>query len=232
MKIIFLNALNAHLRKPMEAFLRKHAPDTDVFCFQEAEDEMQRLCEAELSEYERVEATKMLYAKDHYFQATYVRRGLSVRSSPVLQDLPDMGLGLYTEISQKGRVAHVCNVHGIARFGNAPDDKKDAPGRIAQSRELLRFFEDKKGPRIIGGDLNVLPDTQSIRMFEESGYRNLVTEFGITTTRNELSWSRYPDRKLYYSDYVFVSPDLRVESFEVPNIEISDHLPMILRAEI
>ena len=43
---------------------------------------------------------------------------------------------------------------------------------------------------------------------------------------------RYPGRKLYFSDYVFASPDVEVQGFLVEDIEISDHLPMIVSAEM
>jgi len=35
-----------------------------------------------------------------------------------------------------------------------------------------------------------------------------------------------------HSDYVFVSLEVKVKKFEVPNIEISDHLPLILDFEM
>ena len=31
-----------------------------------------------------------------------------------------------------------------------------------------------------------------------------------------------------FADYVFVSPDVNVESFSVPDIDISDHMPLVL----
>lgn len=229
MKIVFLNTLNAQVREPLAEFLSRQAQDTDVFCFQEAYECMQELCETSLRDYREINVAKALREDEHYSQATYIRNGLERISSPVLWSLPDAGIGLYTAVSREGKTVHLCNVHGIARVtGNGPDDKQDSPGRIAQTQGLLDFFKDKQGPRIIGGDFNVLPDTENIRMFEEAGYRNLIKDYHIATTRNELSWSRFPDRKLYFSDYVFVSSDARVKSFTVPDMEISDHLPMIL----
>lgn len=34
------------------------------------------------------------------------------------------------------------------------------------------------------------------------------------------------------ADYCFVFPEVKIKSFEVPNIEIFDHLPLILDFEI
>jgi endonuclease/exonuclease/phosphatase family metal-dependent hydrolase len=86
----------------------------------------------------------------------------------------------------------------------------------------------KPGLKIIGGDLNLMPDTESVRMFAANGYRDLIAEFKIPTTRNRLVWDKFPDSKQYYSDYVFVSPEVKVREFSVPNNEISDHLPLIV----
>ena len=101
-----------------------------------------------------------------------------------------------------------------------------------QTEGIIEFMAKRKIPRIIGGDLNVLPNTQSVLKFEKAGYRNLIKDFAISTTRNEFSWRKYPNNRLYYSDYVFVSPDVRVKSFSVPDMEISDHLPMILEVDL
>jgi endonuclease/exonuclease/phosphatase family metal-dependent hydrolase len=65
-------------------------------------------------------------------------------------------------------------------------------------------------------------------MFEENGYRDLIKEYKISTTRNRLAWEMYPDNKQLFSDYVFLSPGITINNFSVPDNEISDHLPMIL----
>jgi hypothetical protein len=67
-------------------------------------------------------------------------------------------------------------------------------------------------------------------MFKNNGYKNLIGDYQIITTRNNLAWSLYPDKQ-YFADYVFASPEIKVKSFEVPNNEVSDHLPLILEIE-
>jgi endonuclease/exonuclease/phosphatase family metal-dependent hydrolase len=146
----------------------------------------------------------------------------------LLNEYSDCGLGLYTSLNIGGNNVYICNVHGIAKPGN----KLDSVGRLRQSKELIDFFNDKKGMKIIGGDFNLLPDTKSIKTFEENGYRNLVKEFKIDTTRNHYSWDKYPDTKQYYADYVFVPQDTSINTFEVIKNEISDHLPLILELKL
>ena len=70
-------------------------------------------------------------------------------------------------------------------------------------------------------------------MLEASGLRNLITEFNIKNTRNEISWAKYPGLpKQYFADFIFASQNVRVKKFTVPYNEISDHLPMILEIDV
>ncbi len=73
----------------------------------------------------------------------------------------------------------------------------------------------------MGGDFNVLPETKSIQLLEAAGMRNLVREFGITSTRSPLYTK--PEK---YADYIFVSKDIEVASFEVLPDVVSDHMAL------
>ena len=89
---------------------------------------------------------------------------------------------------------------------------------------------------MVGGDFNLMPDTKSINLFENSGYRNLIKEFDIKETRNRFAWDTFkndPDYvQQHFADYCFVSKDINVKSFEVPDIEVSDYLPLVLEFEV
>lgn len=62
----------------------------------------------------------------------------------------------------------------------------------------------------------------------EENYRNLIKEFNIEKTRSKLSPYAGKSNFQKFADYIFVSEDVNVTRFEVPDLEISDHLPMIL----
>ena len=164
-------------------------------------------------------------------QAVFVRKGLEVLSSGELKlykNTPkDTGFASYIILKKSGQILNVLNIHGKT----LPGTKMDTPARIKQSRVIIDFFKDKNGPKIIGGDFNLNPDTKSVAMFEEAGYKNLIKEFGIKNTRNEVSWKMFNNIQ-YFADYVFVSKEVKVTGFEVPYNEISDHLPQILDFEI
>jgi hypothetical protein len=112
------------------------------------------------------------------------------------------------------------NVHGLWH----PNGKGDLPERLLQSRHIVaamgRAAGDKK---IIIGDFNLLPHTQSICMIEAAGYRNLITEYAITDTRT-VFYHKTPR----LADYAFVSPAVTVHEFRVDQSPISDHAALIL----
>jgi len=119
----------------------------------------------------------------------------------------------------QGRVS-VMNFHGLWN-GRGKGDSDD---RLAQSRRILDFLGGRREPFVLCGDFNLAPDTQSLRMLEDAGLKNLVAEFGVVSTRTSL-YAR-PER---FADYVFVSPGVDVFAFRVLRDEVSDHAPLMLR---
>ena len=230
MKIVFLNTWDGKLGKEIGHFITSHFQDTEIFCLQEVYKKMKMLCKGFFQEYKVVSDYKHINDNESYFQNTYVRRGLNIISKKtLLKDTQGTGLAVYTQIQSDNKTLHVCNVHGVSQ----PGDKTDNNYRLQQSLEIIEFFKGIDGLKIIGGDFNLEFDTQSVKMFEESGYKNLIKDFNIPTTRNRLTWEKYLEEgKQYFADYVFVSPDVPIKEFSVPNIEISDHLPMILDIEL
>jgi len=166
-----------------------------------------------------------------YGQAIFVSKKLEVRSLERIYTFrntsTDVGYGSHVIISQGEKSFHLVNIHGKAQ----PGSKFDTPVRIKQSEHIIDAMKSVRVPVIIGGDFNLYPNTKSIMMFEEAGYKNLIRDFGIKNTRNEISWKEF-NNKQYYADYVFVAPDIKVRGFEVPYNEVSDHLPLVLDFEI
>jgi endonuclease/exonuclease/phosphatase family metal-dependent hydrolase len=232
MKILFLNAWKGRLAGPISTFIKQQVRDTDVFCFQEAHEPMQSLCHDLLADYNKVIANKTVSEVNDFCQATYARKNIDIVSSDtVFADQTDVGLAIDLQIKISGQNMHIVNVHGASR----PSDKLDTPARIEFSSGLIERLKSKTGPRVIGGDFNAFPSTQSIRTFRESGYRDLIYDFDIRNTRNRFSWEKYPDddeaTRQYFSDYAFVSNGVIVKKFSVLGDEVSDHLPLSLELD-
>jgi len=131
----------------------------------------------------------------------------------------------FIEVEQRRHRTLVLNMHGLWN-GNG---KMDTPERIEQSRIVRWLMSQYTGSRkVLCGDFNLNPGTKSLYMLERAGrgMRNLITENGITSTRSPLY-----QKSGKYADYVLVSPNIRVKSFRVENVEVSDHLPLIVEIE-
>ncbi len=133
-----------------------------------------------------------------------------------------------------GKELVVSTLHGNSQ----PSDKLDSPKRIAQFQKALDFLLGRDELKILMGDFNALPETESVKMFEAAGLKNLITEYNITTTRGSHMRALFPEYEtgLYgfqeFADYTFVSTEIDVKSFEVPDEPISDHLPMIMEIDM
>ncbi len=132
----------------------------------------------------------------------------------------------YIRTNINGKKFTIINVHGLTSWKG--EDKLDNPERLEQSRVIKEFALKEKNPVIICGDFNILPQAESIKTFG-SNFEDLVKKYRIERTRSKLSkWYGLSD-EMKFSDYVFVSPDVRVYDFSVPeDVAVSDHLPLIL----
>jgi endonuclease/exonuclease/phosphatase family metal-dependent hydrolase len=106
--------------------------------------------------------------------------------------------------------------------------KQDTEERIIQSNRITEFAKSIHGEFVLAGDFNLMPDTESIRILERMGLRNLIKDYGITNTRT----SYYKKTSDKFADYVFVTGDIRVQDFQIMPEEVSDHAAMYLEFEL
>src|SRR5581483_5983638 len=128
-----------------------------------------------------------------------------------------------TRLDASGGSLLIGNYHGIAR----PGTKLDTEDRLTQSHVLRRVLVAHAGPVVLIGDFNLLPDTESIHLLERD-FRNLVLERAIPTTRSRLNPYHGTPEEQPHADYAFVSAGLPVVDFQVPDVAVSDHLPLLL----
>lgn len=170
-------------------------------------------------------------------QATFVKKSIEVISEetifvhgkfdykpPVIipgikegLDLPRNIHCLKIKINDKEML--IGNLHGYW----LPDNKHDSPGSIKQMKIVKEIFTSFDGPKILAGDFNLRPDTESIRMLEND-MKNLIIEYGVTSTRSNLH--KRPEK---FADYIMVSGKVQVNNFEVIDRHVSDHLPLLLK---
>ncbi len=234
MRIIFFNIWHGTLLKELMEYIKEMKGETDVFCFLETDPNLQIKLSEILTGFTPhfYKGIKTDYLGGvHEGRAVFARNNIKVLNFEKIELFRtyerDAGGMLFARLDINGKTLSLGVVHGKAR----PGTKRDTTIRINQSKKILEYFKNINEAKIIGGDFNLMPDTRSIQMFEENGYKNLIKEFKIKNTRNEVSWKNF-DNVQHFADYVFVSPDIKVKKFEVPYNEVSDHLPQILDFEI
>lgn len=225
MKIVFLNVCHWQWYTSLTSFLNSIVDKTDIFCLQEDSSIVDGIQNSLLDRFSLVSAQKPANDEHVYFVSTYISKALNLRKRTVLMPTDEYtGLAIYTEIDAEGKILHLANVHGNPWPGN----KQDTRGRLKQSKSIIDFLSNKRESVIVGGDFNICKDTSSVKMFSDNGFNNLIDDFDIKTTRNDYAWRNYPNNKQYYADYTFVKSVSDIEGFSVPNVLVSDHLPMIL----
>ncbi len=224
---MFFNVWQGGMGEVFWNYIESEAERTDIFCFMEAGKDFRKEFEKRQKGFNLVAAEKAVINEDGSFQSTYIKEKYGIlRTETILMLDEYMGMGLFTKIRTDNKTINLINVHGVARPGEKLDNQK----RLEQSKGIIEFMKDYSDFKIIGGDFNLDKNTESVKMFEKNGYRNLIEEYKIDTTRNRISWEKFNNVQ-YWADFCFVSPDVKVKSFEVPKNEVSDHLPLILEIE-
>ena len=125
----------------------------------------------------------------------------------------------YVTIAAGTKVVTIINFHGLWN-GKGKTDTED---RIQQSKNILEFTSKLDGEYVLCGDFNLLPDTESLKLFEAAGLRNLIKEYKVSSTRT--SFYKKPEK---YADYIFVTKGIQVKDFKVLPDEVSDHSPLFI----
>lgn len=256
-KLLSLNLWGGRQAAVLFDYLKQQAETVDVFCFQEvlSAKDLNRVHPPERGRIHLLQELKQalpdfdcffsLTSKNHDLGgkvdfeldvglAVFVKNNLEVglhtsyqifgdKDEPIHDDFMIFPKSLqHLEIKRAGVQISLFNYHGIVM----PGDKLDTPDRLEQSLKILNRLKAVKGPAVLAGDFNLMPETQSVLMLEGL-YRNLIKEYAIGNTRNQLSWNAFGAVQ-NFADYMYVSPEIKLENFSVPYMEVSDHLPMIL----
>ena len=251
MKLVTLNTWAGRAKEPFEAFLKDHAPFTDIFCFQEIFNDLDEdtptdnyIEHAEGNRHILKEIADILIDFDVYFCpvaenvygiAIFLKKGFEVIASgevmlyenpfyyPNDKDNDHDRKMQWVHIKNGTKDVIVMNVHGHWD----PSGKSDTQNRIEQSKAINNFIGSTGAvPKIMVGDFNLHPETQSIKMIEKN-FTNLITKYNIPTTRTSLY--KGSDK---HADYVFVSPEILVEGFEALPEVVSDHVPLALSFDV
>ncbi len=243
MKIISLNIWGGRVREKLLEFLEEHEK-IDVFCLQEVYDNAEEkeiiYNDAMLDIYEDIKKVLLNYVgyfrphlKDYYGLAIFAKNNLDiieegehfVHKHKGYVPIDHIGFHAkniqYIKILLNQKNITIMNFHGLWN-GNGKTDTED---RLNQSKKIKEFVDSTDGEKILCGDFNLRPDTESIKTLE-NGMRNLIKEYKINSTRTNLYTK--PER---FADYIFVSDGVKIKEFRVMPDEVSDHSPLFLDFE-
>lgn len=250
MKLITLNTWGGKVYGELINYLRNHR-DVDVFCFQEVlKGGSERTNRGDIkSLYEDI--SKILTDHVGYFSeyedgsyygeksedldfkygiACFIRKDLeqSCTERITLYDSERkwgdyngrfaVGASLALVVSDYA----VVNVHGLWQGGM----KKDSEARLEQSKRIISAANRTNGKKIICGDFNLEPQTESIKIIESLPTKNLIKEYSVASTRTSLY-----TKDVKFADYMFVGDSVKVLDFKVLADEVSDHSPLYLEIQ-
>jgi endonuclease/exonuclease/phosphatase family metal-dependent hydrolase len=242
MNLISLNTWGGRAGLPLlKRFFGKYQ-DTDIFCLQEIwQTSDPSLIEARdprivIDLLEQIASSlpdfQCFFRPQYrgiYGLATFVRKNISVENEgevfvfkgPGFENPVSMGnharnIQHLTLQTKMGPVT-VVNFHGLWN-GKGKSDSED---RLLQSRNIAAFLKTLNNPYILVGDFNLTPDTQSFKILREACPKDLIFEYGISSTRS----SFYPKPEKM-ADYLLTSEKVPTSFFEVLPDEVSDHLAL------
>lgn len=258
MKLISLNTWGGKIFEPLIEFIKQQAEDTDIFCFQEMYNTKSNTKTCGNFRANLLGETKNILSDFQIFyfpvvrgfddegnpvnfdlsfgQAIFVKNRIKIVSTEntfvyrekgfqfLKKDFSNLPTPLqYVTFESNNKMFTIFNFHGSP----IPGDKLDTEKRLTETQKVKAIIDNEAGAKILVGDFNLLPETQSIKIFEQD-MKNLIKAFEIQRTRSKESPFFGKSNFQKFADYTFVSTDIRVENFQVPRVEISDHLPMIL----
>lgn len=237
---MYLNCWHGKLESKLINYIKDSSESIDIFCLQEVPIELQTKISKIIQGYGGIYKSIPINSNfvNNYGQSIFVKNKIKIIKSEhfdiFLNRKPNYGFLQVVDIEFGGKKFCVSNIHGRSQ----PGHKNDTLTRIIQSQNIIKLLSQKNIPKILGGDFNLNAETKSIKLIEDAGFVNLISKYEIRTTRNSLAWNTSKKngqkgivkyyKKQNHADYCFITSDITVNNFSVPEIMISDHLPLIL----
>lgn len=123
-----------------------------------------------------------------------------------------------------GHTLHILSWHGA--WTAPPADTEET---FRQSNLVYKYLLALKEPFILGGDLNAVIGSKTVNMIGKVA-NNLMLDSDVKMTTNVKVHKIAPLGFLI--DYIFVSSEFKAKSIHVPQVTVSDHLPVLAEVEI
>lgn len=115
----------------------------------------------------------------------------------------------------------ICNLHGVWGL-----DGGDNPARLAMSAVIVDQIKNRPHTLLMG-DFNVKPNTQTITAIEQHMTNVFRDELTTSFNLKHKDLQAHPGYATAVVDMFFASPDWEIVAKAVPNVDVSDHLPLV-----
>lgn len=123
----------------------------------------------------------------------------------------------HVQLEIYGKKLNLLNHHGHHIDSHKLGDDET----MRQVSQIIEYIKHLEGSVILCGDFNLSPKSDSIKRIDKD-LVNLSVKHKLKTTRSKLTY------KNEVCDYIFVSQDIKVNSFVMDDTIISDHNALIL----
>ena len=104
----------------------------------------------------------------------------------------------------------------------------DTEETLRQAKDVADYLKNLKGPFILGCDMNALPQSRTVGLINAVA-NNLMMNSGVLQTTQPKIHKIAP--RGFLIDYIFTSSHFKLKKLEVPEVVISDHLPVVAELE-
>ncbi|OQY36410.1 MAG: hypothetical protein B6243_03265 [Anaerolineaceae bacterium 4572_5.2] len=132
------------------------------------------------------------------------------------------------DISLNGQIVQLVSTHVVwskidaARTNLLERNTGSLPERVNLFQSLVNTCVNTSKPSLIMGDMNVKPNSEAIQVLQAAGLTDAAE-----TSPNADTFTWHTTLPLRRIDYIFGSPEIFFESYQVAPTVLSDHFPII-----
>lgn len=130
------------------------------------------------------------------------------------------------EFAFNNQIITIANLHGVWGL-----DGGDNPARLAMSEVIVSQIKNRPHTLLMG-DFNVKPNTQTIGAIEKHLVNVFKNELTTSFNLKHKDLATYPGYATAVVDMFFASPDWKIVSKATPNVDVSDHLPLVCEVSL
>lgn len=150
--------------------------------------------------------------------------GTAVLSKYPITDFKNYPLTKIGNTEQRGLLETTINVKGTSLHFYNTHLALTSAEREVQIKEMIEIAEQKKGNKVLMGDLNATPESTEMKPM----YDAYADAFAKTPEAYTYP-AENPSKRI---DYIFTSEDIEIEDTEVISTPASDHLPLTAEIEL